>query len=467
MKLNMPTVGPILGYTSHSENRVWFRGKFESTDELSYKRCFGLMRYKEPDSATWSKPLFNKMSANFDMSCVLAIQNLKADTLYEYQVGWLFVDAELDKINSIDADLFEWPNSSFLFKTASKTKSKARSYVVGSCRYLLKTFGFEIFDDRGDKIFKSILNMHENNKIDGMVMMGDQIYADDLSFVKPDVKLSEFLLRYRTVFSQEKIRELMAIVPTYMILDDHEIEDNWPTKAANKDYITLYPRAIHAYQIYQASHSPLFKADADGRIDGVLQKFWYQFTDGCSEWFILDCRTERNTTNDIRNIISHEQMSALLSWLDDESGKVKMIVTSVPFCPDFESDNNDKWGAFPLERGIILDKITDLKNVKVVFVSGDVHCSYLAEIKEENSQKPIAHQVVSSSFFWPYPHMKEGEIIQGKYLKAEGQKKYSAKLISKVISDDNFVKIDIHPKGIGATFYSRKGEQLETKNVIF
>lgn len=466
MKLNQPTVGPILGYTTGSESRIWFRGQFEAAGNSSYRRCFGLLRYRKAGGA-WSAPLFNKMSPNFDMSCVLAPQGLAPETHYEYQAAWLFLEAELDKLNTIDSSLFEWPNAIYSLKTASTNAAAPRTYAVGSCRYLLKTFIGNIFDDRGDKIFKSILNQHGHSAFDGVVMMGDQIYADDLNFAAPDNKLSEFLLRYRTVFTQEYIRALMGKIPTYMTLDDHEIEDNWPAKATERDRVTLYPNAMHAYQIYQCSHSPLFAADADGRIEGSLQKFWYSFSDGCTDWFVTDSRTERLLNRGQPKMLKQEQLDALLNWLTDGSPRVKMIVTSVPFAPDLNAEADDKWGAFPAQRTAILDAISGLATPKVVFVSGDVHCSFTAEIRHQNRPKPIAYQVVSSSFFWPYPHMHKGDFITGTMITSHPRSPYQASITSQVISDDNFARLEISPDGMSASFYQRKGARLETVIIAF
>ena len=73
MKLSAPTVGPIIGYTAPDQTRIWFRGQFEGTGESSYRRCFGVLRYRKRGLRKWSAPLFNKMSPNFDMSCVVAL----------------------------------------------------------------------------------------------------------------------------------------------------------------------------------------------------------------------------------------------------------------------------------------------------------------------------------------------------------------------------------------------------------
>ena len=60
-------------------------------------------------------------------------------------------------------------------------------------------------------------------------MVGDQIYADmfnRLPFGRADT-YQEFRDRYLAAFGSPNIRRLMQRLPTYMILDDHEIEDNW------------------------------------------------------------------------------------------------------------------------------------------------------------------------------------------------------------------------------------------------
>lgn len=461
MKLNKVTLGPIVGYTTANQSRIWFRGKFEATGESSYRRCFGVLRHRKQGTSTWSKPLFNKMSPNFDMTCVLSIAHLEPETIYEYQAGWILIDAELESFAKIADSQFAWPEMIYTFQSGTDKNTATRTYAIGSCRYLLKTFIGEIFDDRGDKAFRSILTQHDQQRFHGILMVGDQIYADDLNIAFPDDELGEFLRRYRTVFGQEHIQKLMATVPTYMILDDHEIEDNWPAKATEKDKLTLYPKAIHAYQIYQCSHSPLFQADEHGRIEGTLQKFWYTFSDGCAEWFVMDCRTERSLTKNSRQMVKAEQLQALINWITDGSQRIKMIVTSVPFVPDLDDESDDKWSGFPEQRAQILQAIDSVQNPKIVFISGDVHCSYVAQIVKSGRKKPSAYQVVSSSFFWPYPHMEKSNFSDGKVLKTvKDGEKYVASFVTDVHSDDNFARLDIATNNIEVSFFKRKGDRL-------
>lgn len=469
MKISLPTVGPIVGYTTDLGSRIWLRGEFQM-GEGGVRRCYGVVRYREKGGADWSEPLFNKLEAHFDVTGVFVIEGLQALREYEYQAGWFFADADLDKVKKMDAAIFQWPPGSHDFRSGTADGAQPRSYAVGSCRYLLRLFGGAVFDERGDKCFSSILDQVLNpdnpRPLHGMLMIGDQIYADDLRFFGKDVTVDDFLERYRMVFSQPGIQKLMARVPTYMILDDHEIEDNWPSRATPKDRLTMYPHAVHAYQIYQCSHSPIFSTKPGGGLSGTLPHFWYKFSDGCADWFVLDVRTERALGKKGPKVINDTQMGALLEWLADGSGRIKFIVSSVPFIPDLNSDGDDKWGAFVQQRDQVIAHIFDRAIRKVVFVSGDVHSSFTCQLEAPDNPQFLIHQVVSSSFFWPYPHMGEKDFAFGKPIASAAPRRYTVKLTSEVHTEDNFARIDAAVDGLQVSFYSRKGEPLAAPNVL-
>ena len=91
-------------------------------------------------------------------------------------------------------------------------------------------------------------------------MVGDQIYADKMNRAIPLGRAdspSEFHERYVTAFGSPNMRHLLRTVPTYMILDDHEIEDNWVQgRIKDHDKRNLFQTAISAYLSYQWIHSP-------------------------------------------------------------------------------------------------------------------------------------------------------------------------------------------------------------------
>ena len=468
MKIKPPTVGPIVGSTTSKETRIFLRGDVQLVDDQP-RRCFGVLQWRKP-GAKWSKPLLNKLAPHFDGTCVFVIGGLSADQLYEYRAGWFFADADLGKLGTIGDDELEWEvDQVYSFSTGIDAAAQPRRFAVGSCRYLLRLLGGAVFDDRGDKAFATISAIHRKDPIHALLMVGDQIYADDLNFFFPDTTLDQYFKRYRQAFGQKHVQSLMASVPTYMILDDHEIEDNWPAQATDKDRHHLYPNAIHAYQVYQCSHSPVFGTVAGCRITGTPDHFWYKFRDGCSDWFVCDTRTERLVGATPPRMLSDTQMKELLGWLSAPNGdRVRFVVTSVPMFPDFESDRSDKWQGFPEQREQILDHIRQNTITKVVFVSGDVHCSYVAELSIPGAPGFKVHSVISSSFFWPYPHTALADLKFGLPLSGTVNAQYVPKLVTKdVVRDDNFAVLSVRPDGFTVDFLERKGKKLGHASVKF
>src|SRR3546814_18501449 len=91
-------------------------------------------------------------------------------------------------------------------------------------------------------------------------MAGDQIYADMLNRHVPlglADTFEEFQERYHTAFGSRNMRRLLSRVPTYMILDDHEIEDNWTQDRLGKAVSRkVFHLALGAYMSYPWSHRP-------------------------------------------------------------------------------------------------------------------------------------------------------------------------------------------------------------------
>lgn len=456
MLLKPLTVGPIVGETTPNRVRIWGRGDTSIVDG-GPRRCFGVIRFMEYGGDEYLKPRYFKMNPNFDMTGIAIIERLTPDTYYEYQIGFFYSDVELEDAR---ANIIDWDNTSDgYFKTASNVDTQPRTFAIGSCRYLLKTFFGDFFDDRGDKTFRSINRQIDEDGIeyDQLIMMGDQIYADDLNILNPSVTIQEFYQRYRDAFSQKHIRQLMSRTSTYMTLDDHEIENNWPANSSSKDWKTLFPNAIHAYQTYQLSHSPTIPVRS-GRLQGTLQKMWYKYSDGCCDLFVTDTRTERRMGSaDTREIISTQQMQGIKRWLNDDSGRVKIIVTSVPFFPDSSSSSDkDKWSYFTRQRQEILSYIDSKGISKVVFFSGDVHASFSGELLLPGGNKIVT--VTSSAFFWPYPHpsarkFKLKGTIDGGLIGDCVLSNFSS-----VVGDDNFTKVNVTPNKILVDVYGRKGE---------
>lgn len=471
MKVLPLDLGPIVGATSSTSVRLWGRAVYEPTP-AGPRRAFGAARLKpmtkKRSARRFGQPLFFKMNPNFDMTGVVVFDSLEPDTSYQYEMGTFYSDAGLESFTR--SYPLEWEGASrSTFRTATDDATASRSFIVGSCRYLLRLFGGAWFDRRGDKTFESIVRQIDDGApTHAFLMVGDQIYPDDLGGLFSDELTDDYLRRYRDSFGQPGLRTLMSRVPTYMILDDHEIEDAWPKNATSRDWRVKYPAALHAYQVYQASHSPLFEARGS-RIDGVPQKLWYTFRDGCCDFFVMDVRTERVVGEDGApvQLVSAAQMAALKSWLSDGSGQVKLVVTPVPVFPETHGKTADHWAGFSSDRDELLAHIVENDVKPVVFLSGDVHASMSAELHLVGapSTKPMKLvSIVSSPFFWPYPEARarsftlEGSLRSGDYV-------FELAEAGPVHSTDNFTRVTVHPDRVEAAVFSRKGESLPPKKV--
>lgn len=472
MQVQPFTVGPILGYVEPTRARIFGRARPEWQDqadkEQGLRRCFGAVRAKSASDTDFGPPRIFKMLPHFDLTGIGIVNGLEPETACEYQAGWFYSEGEPP--DPLGGEPLEWDGvPARPFRTAATADDQQRSYVFGSCRYLLRLFGGWVFEGRGDKTFRSVLEqMAGGTRTDGLLMLGDQIYADDLNFLGPDSQVDEFLRRYRMAFTREHLRTLMAIVPTYMTLDDHEIEDDWPRGADPRDEVIKYPAAMHAYSIYQMSHSPLANLnDAGTALAGVPNHFWYTFADGCCDFFVMDARTERR---DGIEIVNQAQMRELKSWL--EAGKrkkrVKVIVSSVPIFPDFLEPSHDKWSGFQAQRDELLNFIHDRKIRRVVTLSGDVHSSMAVELLSDTDPDFRILSVVSSPFYWPYPHTSRRQFQLEGRLASQSPYMFRLENASEVHTTDNFTRLTIAPEGVEVKVHERKGEQLgKTRTYLF
>lgn len=114
----------------------------------------------------------------------------------------------------------------------------------------------------------------EAERPDGLVLLGDQVYADETSeamhaFIAarrdpaeaPGWELADFeeyTHLYRLAWSDPAVRWLLSTVPAAMIFDDHDIRDDWNTSQAWREEMARQPwwrrritGGIAAYWLYQ------------------------------------------------------------------------------------------------------------------------------------------------------------------------------------------------------------------------
>jgi len=497
--LRPPGLGPIVGHTTDKTCRVWIRAGDpgdEDTELDENRRTVGVLGLVRGNQITTA--WYFRLNREFDRTGTFVVGsdvqlgygpgdfedqgkqmpnplpdrigavNLDPDSEYTVRVGTLTVDdplpnavrlpdwkliSLLPNIESVQDDLLkldaEECEAKFRTFPAPDGPGQTLSFLVGSCRYpgLL----WKIKD--ADRVFGP---MEAHFAPDGRfgapakftIMCGDQIYADMLNRNVPLMRAdtyAEFQQRYSKAFGAPNLRRLLRTSSTYMILDDHEIEDNWTQdRIRDPGKHQVFNFAIGAYMSYQWSHGP--------RTWGRL--LYYTFDCAGYPFFVLDTRTQRfkNNANDetdkrlrdnhllgLPNIDpAHPgQLKCLLDWLSrlqkTQGDRPKFIVSSNVFVPNGMDkricetkgkkldeqwfsvnergrDASDSWPAFPLTRRAVLERIVAEKIQNVVFLSGDIHCSNAAEMVFEqdgnggpNNLPLKAFSVTSSAFYWPFP----------------------------------------------------------------
>ncbi len=461
-----PGLGPIIGHTTDHSCRLWIRaGDPEDNGAIlaPNRRTVGLLAVTEKQGKKIANPpaFYFRLRREFDRTgdINLGVESglddknkpytLEPDTEYVVRMATLTIDDPLPGNASMEStaltdrlpDPSVWleelltinPDTSeavfTTFPAEGEKPEKKLSFIVGSCRYP----GLLWKVKHADVIFRPLLKETRSNTGGTcprfVLMVGDQIYADMLNRHIPiglADTFEEFQSRYLEAFGSPNMRRLLKNIPSYMILDDHEIEDNWSQDRINKDSRKrrLFNMAIGAYMSYQWSHGPRTWID----------RLYYHFTCAGYPFFTLDTRTQRymdlveGDLND-NHLLGYpsldprnepNQLGRLMNWLEtqqkERGNTPKFIVSSSVFAPNpmkaragssvRRKEMSDSWPAFPKTRDALLRCILDNRIQNVIFISGDIHCSNIAEIffsdKDDNPIDLKAFSITSSAFYWPF-----------------------------------------------------------------
>lgn len=364
----------ILGHTTHESIKIWVRGS---------KRWPVAFVDVLDNSGRRTSPT---------KSIVLDEEEFWTDT-----VTWSALNSSryyLAKVafaSSIDAPPTERVRDAYTegkFKTFPKPRSKSKfSFLLGSCN--LHSTGFY---KRPDKAWGRITEIARDRDARFMIHCGDQIYADIPFRPKPD--LDHYRNKYLDAWDDcRTARALLTKLPHYMILDDHEIDNNFDNDmhTRGRDQEALLRAAMKVYWEFQHKHNPESDAASSPRC------YHYKFNYGDTQFFALDTRYRRESS--IGQMIDEHQMHELKSWLIENIGKLKFIITSVPFVGQVRKPNKDKWcdPLFANQRHEILKFLYDNQIYKTVFLTGDMHASYLGKVViGTGANKVVAHELMSS-----------------------------------------------------------------------
>ncbi|HET8948317.1 MAG TPA: alkaline phosphatase D family protein, partial [Candidatus Polarisedimenticolia bacterium] len=319
--------GPVIGAVTDTSIKVWGRSD----------RPASLAVESKPAGTPWPGTIAGPVALDDagDFTGVVPIAGLDPASGYEYR---LLLDGVVQ------------PGSEASFTTLlTPGPGRITRFAVGA--------DFEFGQDP-----YTLVPAVQARQPDFTLLIGDQIYADEPS--RADWSVFGYGRRYRENWGEALLAPFLARVPTFMIWDDHDIEDNW-----NDGTALPYPYARGAFDLYQGSHNP------DPRLPGEIA---FAFQAGDAAFYLLDVRTHRSHENDpdtaSKSMIGAAARLDLKAWLLTTPARFKFLVSPVMWS-NHGTTGNDSWFGYQTERQEILDFIRANHICGVVLPSGDQHWS--------------------------------------------------------------------------------------------
>ena len=223
--------------------------------------------------------------------------------------------------------------------------------LLGSCRQPGTFVNRELADAMAQQMVKEIDRAREGGVPLALMLMGDQIYFDATAEMFDNHTVHEkFIERYETAYNSPGMRELMSRIPTYMMLDDHEVFDGWEElrmiRHDKPDPSTVSAMRARtetegrrAFEGYQWSHGPSpngarRRPDANG--------YWYPLKVAGFPVFVMDTRSRRtrsaeNLDGHGATLVHNDQFEALETFLkhaqSDHKDVPKFVVIQAPIAP--------------------------------------------------------------------------------------------------------------------------------------
>lgn len=359
----------ILGHTTDTSAKIWVRAS------ARWPVAFLQLINPANNKILTEFPIPTQESEFF--TAVQEFSGLAADTDYKVKVA--FGKTLEDPADALVRDAY----AEGRFKTFPKTSKQSFTFLLGSCN--LHSLGIL---ERPDQAWISISRIAAKTQARFMIHAGDQIYAD-IPF-KPEASLEHYRNKYLDAWDDcIPAKRVLTELPHYMVLDDHEIINNYEN--GRGELGSTLPRiALKAYWEFQHSHNPATL--------GAPDQYYYSFSYGDVQFIVLDTRTSRISS--LEQMIDDKQLKSLLTWMTQHKNSTKFIVTSVPFVGVVKNSKQDKWcdPAFKGQREKILGHILKNGISNVVFLTGDMHTSYCAdlEISDRAGNKTVLHELMSS-----------------------------------------------------------------------
>jgi hypothetical protein len=273
----------------------------------------------------------------------------------------------------------------------------AIEFALGCCR-----FSASLIDrERADATFGVLRDLvepgedHAPRPLSLLLLIGDQIYADATAgMFDPKNRRGRFDDSYREVWTAPNAREVLRRLPTYMMMDDHEVADDWHPWDRQDKMVKGMPDCrtwgLIAFEDYQLSHSPWVRSkDPEERAERTHgMKYWYSFESGGFHFFMCDTRSRRQGRE---RIMSRRQMEELKAWMlarhEQDGGRPMFVVSPSVVLPESRTRESDDWSGFTWSLSDLFSFIAEKGIRNVVFLCGDSHLDMVSKVTVSDGKR--------------------------------------------------------------------------------
>ncbi|MFD8264200.1 alkaline phosphatase D family protein [Streptomyces althioticus] len=352
-------LGPLLRYVDGSSATVWAETDGPGTVEV---RC--------PDGTGGSSGTFQVCGHHY---ALVRVTGLTPGTATPYEVH---VDGE--RVWPLAREPFPSFPPSVIRAPAGDDRARIS---FGSCRWASPPTGEPdpVGPDALDALAKRIAADPEGERPDVLLLLGDQVYADETSdstkewlAARRDLSeppgsqvadYEEYTHLYYESWLDPRVRWLLSTVPTCMIFDDHDVIDDWNTSASWvedmratswwRDRVlsglmsywvyqhlgNLSPADIEADPVYAAVRETPDGTDAlrefasRAEADATAVRWSYRRDFGRVRLVMVDSRAARVLEEGRRSMLDRDEADWLRAQVSDDRGSYDhlLVGTSLPW----------------------------------------------------------------------------------------------------------------------------------------
>jgi alkaline phosphatase D len=329
------THGPVVGGVTDLAGNVFLRTDQATTVAVQYST--------HPDFATFSVSDSRTTDATNDFTANVPLTNLSAETTYYMRV----------LVNGVlQSSAPPYPS----FKTfAPIGTSRSFSFVVLADFFTVTNL------DRDVATFQ-----HASERNPAFAFVGGDF--DHRNPTTLDQKRAMFKSLYdpNTLHMSGFVPLILQKMPIIHQWDDHDSGSN----NCDRTYLN-WNLSQQAFQEYVPTYP----------LPGVTPGIWQKFSYAQVEFFVLDCRSQRDPDNDVddsnKSMLDGNDLGAngQLQWLKDgllaSTAKWKVIFTSV--VTNTATKALEGWAGYQTEWNNLRDFINTNKIQGILFISGDLH----------------------------------------------------------------------------------------------